>query len=72
MYRSRSMKRPRMPHMVRHTLVSVRDLVATAGPFLLLALVLLVAAYWLLDPAPPESLVGVVDPLTGELLGGAP
>jgi NMT1-like family len=51
------MKRAYMPHMVRHTLVSVRDLLATAGPFLLLALVLLIAAYWLLDPAPPRRMV---------------
>ncbi len=51
------MKRPRMPHVVRHTLVSTRDLLATAGPFLLLTLLLLVAAYWLLDPAPPRRMV---------------
>ena len=25
----------------------------------------------LLDPVPPEELVGVVDPMTGEVLGGA-
>ena len=43
--------------MVRHTLVSVRDLVATAGPFLLLALLLLIVAYWLLDPSPPRRMV---------------
>ena len=43
--------------MVRHTLVSVRDLLATAGPFVLLALLLLVGAYWLLDPDPPRRVV---------------
>jgi TRAP-type uncharacterized transport system substrate-binding protein len=43
--------------MVRHTLVSVRDLLATAGPFLLLTLVLLIVAYWLLDPSPPRRMV---------------
>jgi TRAP-type uncharacterized transport system substrate-binding protein len=43
--------------MVRHTLVSARDLLATAGPFVLLALLLLVGAYWLLDPTPPRRVV---------------
>ena len=43
--------------MVRHTLVSVRDLFATAGPFVLLALLLLIGAYWLLDPDPPRRVV---------------
>jgi len=51
------MKRPQMPHMVRHTLVSVRDLAATVGPFALLALVLLIGAYWLLNPTPPRRMV---------------
>jgi TRAP-type uncharacterized transport system substrate-binding protein len=43
--------------VIRHTLLSVRDLLATAGPFVLLALLLLVGAYWLLDPTPPRRLV---------------
>ena len=51
------MKRPNVPHVVHHTLVSVRDLAATAGPFVLLALVLLAGAYWLLDPEPPRRVV---------------
>ena len=46
-----------MPHLVRHTVVSVRDLLATAGPFVVLALVLLVGAYWLLNPTPPHRMV---------------
>ena len=37
--------------------MSVRDLAATAGPFVLLALVLLAGAYWLLDPEPPRRVV---------------
>jgi TRAP transporter TAXI family solute receptor len=44
-------------HRVQHTLLSVRDLAATAGPFLLLAAVLLVLAYWVLDPTPPRQMV---------------
>lgn len=46
-----------MPKVLRNTLLSARDLIATAGPFLLLALVLLVAAYWVLDPNPPRKVV---------------
>jgi hypothetical protein len=37
--------------------VSVRDLLATAGPFVLLTLLLLFGAYWLLDPDPPRRVV---------------
>ena len=51
------MRRPRVTHVVRHTLLSARDLLATAGPFVLLALLLLIGAYWLLDPDPPRRVV---------------
>ena len=46
-----------MPQALRHTLLSVRDLLATAGPFILLALVLLLLAYKVLDPNPPKKVV---------------
>ncbi|MBL0730768.1 TAXI family TRAP transporter solute-binding subunit [Piscinibacter sp. HJYY11] len=46
-----------MPKVLRNTLLSARDLLATAGPFLLLALALLVVAYWVLDPTPPRKVV---------------
>jgi len=46
-----------MPQALRHTLLSMRDLLATAGPFILLALVLLFAAYEVLDPNPPKTVV---------------
>jgi TRAP-type uncharacterized transport system substrate-binding protein len=46
-----------MPKVLRNTLLSARDLLATAGPFLLLTLVLLVLAYWVLDPNPPRKVV---------------
>ncbi|MBI5910161.1 MAG: C4-dicarboxylate ABC transporter substrate-binding protein [Betaproteobacteria bacterium] len=46
-----------MPRLIRNTLVSVRDLAATAGPFVLIALLLLAGAYVLLDPAPPKRVV---------------
>ncbi|HEU4457728.1 MAG TPA: TAXI family TRAP transporter solute-binding subunit [Methylibium sp.] len=40
---------------IRGALLSVRDLLATGGPFILLAIGLVVAAYWLLDPNPPRQ-----------------
>ena len=40
---------------VRYTLLSLRDLSVSVGPFVVLALVLLVAAYWWLDPTPPKK-----------------
>jgi TRAP-type uncharacterized transport system substrate-binding protein len=46
-----------MPQALRHTLLSVRDLLVTAGPFALVAVLLLVLAYWVLDPAPPKRVV---------------
>jgi TRAP-type uncharacterized transport system substrate-binding protein len=35
----------------------MRDLLAAAGPFVLLALLLLLVAYWVLDPTPPRRMV---------------
>ena len=46
-----------MPDSLRQTLLSLRDLLATVGPFVLLALVLLVPAYYVLDPTPPKRVV---------------
>jgi TRAP-type uncharacterized transport system substrate-binding protein len=46
-----------MPQALRSTLLSFRDLLATAGPFIVLTLVLLGAAYWVLDPTPPRKVV---------------
>lgn len=51
-----------MPRAIRQTLISARDLLVAAGPFLLLVLVLLVAAYFLLDPAPPRRVVLATGP----------
>jgi TRAP-type uncharacterized transport system substrate-binding protein len=51
------MAAPHLPHVLRHTAVSARDLTATVGPFVLLALLLLIGAYWLLDPEPPRRVV---------------
>jgi TRAP-type uncharacterized transport system substrate-binding protein len=46
-----------MPRVIRNTLLSVRDLAVTVGPFLLITLLLLGAAYWVLDPTPPRRVV---------------
>jgi TRAP-type uncharacterized transport system substrate-binding protein len=46
-----------MPRVIRETLISARELLVTAGPFLLLALVLLAGAYYFLKPAPPKRVV---------------
>lgn len=46
-----------MPATLRHTLLSFRDLLATFGPFILLALALLTLAYWVFDPTPPKKVV---------------
>lgn len=46
-----------MPQVLRHTLLSIRDLAVTAGPFVLLALLLLWLAYVILEPNPPDKVV---------------
>lgn len=44
-----------MPKAFKSTLLSIRDLLVSAGPFILLALVLLALAYWWLNPNPPRT-----------------
>ena len=46
-----------MPATLRHTLLSFRDLLATFGPFVVLAAALLAVAYAVLDPTPPKKVV---------------
>ncbi|HSV68477.1 MAG TPA: TAXI family TRAP transporter solute-binding subunit [Methylibium sp.] len=55
---------PRLPSL-RATLLSTRDLLVTTGPFVLLVLLLLVVAYWVLDPTPPKRLVLATGPEQG-------
>ena len=56
------MTRPAMPRAIRYTLVSLRDLLASAGPFVLLAVGLLVLAYLWLDPTPPKQVTLATGP----------
>jgi len=46
-----------MMSLLRHTLLSIREFLVTAGPFVALALLLLIAAYVVLDPMPPRHVV---------------
>jgi len=48
---------PAMPKALQSTLLSLRDLALTAGPFVLLATGLLLAAYLVLQPNPPRRVV---------------
>lgn len=54
-----------MPKVLRHTLLSVRDLLVTAGPFALVTLLLLALAYLVLDPTPPKKVVLATGPEQG-------
>ena len=51
-----------MPKAIRYTLVSIRDLALSAGPFALLAIGLLVLAYLWLDPTPPKRVTLATGP----------
>lgn len=51
-----------MPKNIRYTLLSLRDLAVSAGPFLVLAVSLLVLAYWWLDPNPPKRVTLATGP----------
>jgi hypothetical protein len=48
--------------ILRNTLVSLRDLVISAGPIAFLAIALLVLAYWWLDPNPPKRVTLATGP----------
>ena len=52
----------RMPTTIRYTLLSIRDLAISLGPFVLLAVALLALAYWWLDPNPPKRVTLATGP----------
>lgn len=47
---------------IRYTLLSLRDLLVSVGPFILLAVALLALAYWWLDPNPPKRVTLATGP----------
>ena len=51
-----------MPKTIRYTLLSLRDLAVSVGPFILLAVTLLALAYWWLDPNPPKRVTLATGP----------
>ena len=51
-----------MPKTIRYTLLSLRDLAVSAGPFILLAVTLLALAYAWLDPNPPKRVTLATGP----------
>ncbi len=51
-----------MAQTVRYTLLSIRDLLLSFGPFVLLAVVLLALAYWWLNPTPPKRVTLATGP----------
>ncbi|SFC49275.1 TRAP-type uncharacterized transport system, substrate-binding protein [Polaromonas sp. OV174] len=51
-----------MPKTIRYTLLSLRDLAISVGPFALLGITLLVLAYWWLDPNPPKRVTLATGP----------
>ncbi|GAB3478663.1 TAXI family TRAP transporter solute-binding subunit [Polaromonas eurypsychrophila] len=51
-----------MPKTIRYTLLSLRDLWVSAGPFIVLTITLLVLAYWWLDPNPPKRVTLATGP----------
>ncbi|MFN4119135.1 TAXI family TRAP transporter solute-binding subunit [Acidovorax sp.] len=51
-----------MPQAFRNTLLSLRDLIVSAGPLAFLAVGLLVLAYWWLNPNPPKTVVLATGP----------
>ena len=46
-----------MPKALQHTLVSLREIALTAGPFVLIAIALLAGAFVMLEPNPPRHVV---------------
>jgi hypothetical protein len=54
--------RPAVPKAIRYTLLSLRDLLVSAGPFAVLAIGLLVLAYLWLDPTPPHRVTLATGP----------
>ena len=51
-----------MPQAFRNSLLSLRDMIVSAGPLALLPVLLLALAYWWLQPTPPKTVVLATGP----------
>ena len=51
-----------MAKTIRYTLLSLRELLTAAGPFVLLTIALLALTYWWLDPTPPKQVTLATGP----------
>lgn len=51
-----------MPKSIRYTLLSLREMLTSAGPFVLLTIALLALAYWWLDPTPSRHVTLATGP----------
>ena len=51
-----------MTKTIRYTLISLRDLFVSFGPFIALGILLLGVAYWWLDPNPPKTVTLATGP----------
>ncbi len=51
-----------MTKTIRYTLISIRDLLTSFGPFIALGVLLLAAAYWWLNPNPPKTVTLATGP----------
>ncbi len=51
-----------MPRTIRYTLLSIREMLVSGGPFILLAALLLTLAYLWLDPTPPRRVTLATGP----------
>src|SRR5688572_1229473 len=54
-----------MARILRETLLQIREISFTWGPFVLIGIAALVGAYFLLDPAPPRRVVLATGPESG-------
>ena len=51
-----------MSKTIRYTLLSLREMLTSAGPFVLLTIAMLALAYWWLDPTPPKHVTLATGP----------
>ena len=51
-----------MPKTLRYTLISLREMLLSTGPFALLTVGVIALAYWWLDPTPPKTVVLATGP----------